>query len=417
MTGFGGDKIVKTPNLDRLAAEGALFTRFYTPTPQAGPARATLLTGQYPHRHGVTVDNAQLSPRAEPFPARLARAGYRCAVIGPWDFAGVATSRPAFGFADYPAVTSRPWNWLNCDVWIDGHKGKADKFLTDWIADRAVDYLGRGGDQPSFLWVSFHAPGEPTIYPPSGENLYPPASVALPPTSLGSVLDRPAAIGMSPAFRAFQQAGEPKVREARSKYYAMLTHLDTQVGRVLGELDALGLRGRTIVVFASELGRALGDHQLLGVGPAFYDEMIRCPLVVSVPGTVGRNVKIDRIASLVDLAPTMLRFAGLDPPITMDGQSLAPLMADADSRAHADECFLEFERQESLDCRVRGVVGRNFKYLDYAIGTDGLYDLGRDPGETQNVVQQPEYKAIIDVLKNRLQQWQRATRDPLYKKF
>lgn len=416
MTGFGGDKTVKTPNLDRLAAEGALFTRFYTPTPQAGPARGTLLTGQYPHRHGVTTDGEKLFPRAEAFTERLNSAGYRCAVIGPWDFAGVAASRPAMGFVDYPAVTSQPWAWTGCDVWINGNQARAEQFLTDWITDEAIHYLAQGGDKPSFLWVSYHAPGEPAVYPPGKENLYPPASIELPKTYREQVADRPSAIGQSSMSRAIQQGGEQRVREARSKYYAMLAHLDEQIGRLLGELERFELRNRTIVVFASEVGIALGDHQLLGVGPAFYDELIRCPLVVSVPGTVGRNAKVDRVVGLVDLAPTLLQFAGLPTPIIMQGRSLAPLMADPDSRSVADECFLEYERQQAQNCQVRGLVVRNFKYLNYISGTDALYDLGRDPTETHNVVQQLEYKPVVDVLKNRLQQWQRASRDPLYHK-
>lgn len=414
MTGFGGDKSVKTPNLDRLAADGALFTRFYTPTPQAGPARGTLLTGQYPHRHGATTDGEKLFPRAEAFTERLNAAGYCCAVIGPWDFAGVAASRPAMGFVDYPAVTSQPWAWTGCDVWINGNKARAEQFLTDWITDEAIHYIAQGGDKPSFLWVSYHAPGEPAVYPPGKENLYPPASIDLPKTYREQVADRPSAIGQSSMSRALQQGGEQKVREARSKYYAMLVHLDEQVGRLLDELERFELRNRTIVIFTSEVGIALGDHQLLGVGPAFYDELIRCPLVVSVPGTVGRNVKIDRVVGLVDLAPTLLQFAGLPTPIIMQGQSLAPLMADPDSRSVAEECFLEYERQQAQNCQVRGLVVRNFKYLGYVSGTDALYDLGRDPMETHNVVQQLEYKPVVDVLKNRLQQWQRASRDPLY---
>ena len=416
MTGFGGNKIVKTPNLDRLAADGTLFTRFYTPTPQAAPARASLLTGLYPHRHGVTNDGTQLYPRTEVFTERLAQAGYRCAVVGPWNFAGVATTRPTFGFADYPATTSQPWSWKDCDVWVNGHHGKANKFLTDWITDWAVDYLARGGDQPSFLWVSFQAPGEPTIYPPGDEKLYPPASVDLPPTFKSPVTDPPIAINSMPMARAFQGAGESKLRDARSKYYAMLTHLDTQVGRLLNDLDRLGLRKRTIVVFTSEMGVALGDHQLMGVGPAFYDEMIRCPLVVSAPGAVGRNVKVDRIVSLVDVAPTLLQFAGIATPIAMQGQSLTPLMADPASQAVADECFLEYERQDNLTCHVRGLVVRNFKFTDYSTGNDALYDLGRDAEETHNVAQQVEYKPVTDVLTKRLQQWQRLTRDPSYRK-
>jgi len=416
MTGFGGNHIVKTPNLDRLAAESAEFTRFYTPTPQPGPSRASLLTGQYPHKNGVTSDGVSLPAQADTFTSRLAAAGYTCSLIGHWNLKGVADSQPAFGFSQYPAATSQPFSWQNCDVWVDGKPAKADKFLTDWLADRAIEFLSRPHVKPFFLWVSFPVPGEPTVYPPGTERLYPPADVDLPIAMRDLQTDRPTMLNQAPAARSFQQIAEQTIREGRSKYYAMLSNLDANIGRLAQHLDAGGLGSSTVVVLTSEVGFACGDHRLVSVAPAFYDELIRCPLLIRRPGAGPAGVKIDRVVSLIDLAPTLLRLAGVDVPITIQGQSLLPLMADPETRRYADECFLEFDRQESWVCQVRGIIVRNYKFLDYASGTDGLYDLKHDPDEVHNVAMEPQYRVVLDVLKNRLQRWQQTTRDPLYRK-
>ncbi len=415
-TGFGGNTTVKTPNLDKLASEGVLFTRFYTTTPQPAPARASLLTGRYPHHWDVTTEGPEprsLPPETDTFTGRLAEAGYRCAIIGPWDFEGAVAVKPVFGFVDYPAVTGQPWDWTHCDVWIEGRQTKADSFLPDWTADRAIEYLARGGDQPTFLWVSFHAPNLPKIYPPDGQNLYPPEAITLPLTYTTSLPDRPSILAQTTAARDDQYAGEKGIREAWSRHFAMLTHLDRQIGLLLESLDKLGLRERTVVVFLSESGCALGDHQLLGTPPSLYEEMVRCPLIIAPPGTGPRNAKVNRVTSLIDLAPTLLAMAGLETPVTLEGRSLTPLMADPGSDGHLGECFLELGRQQNLNCEARGIIVGNFKYMDYATGTDAFFDLGRDPEETHGLLQDPQYAGVLNVLKTRLQQWQQATRDPL----
>ncbi|HSW47153.1 MAG TPA: sulfatase-like hydrolase/transferase [Phycisphaerae bacterium] len=416
LTGFGGNKAIRTPNLDRLAAESACFTRFYVVTPQAGPGRATLLTGQYPPRHGVTMDGEPLSLSADTVTDRLASAGYRCGLIGPWNLGGVATSRPAFGFRDYPATTSQPWSWQNCDVWVDGKRAKAGGFLPDWLTGYAIEWLARADDRPVFLWVCYPALGEQATSPPDGDKLYPPASLELPVAFRTPLTDRPSAIGMSPPARKFQSLNEQKIREERSRYFSMLTHFDAQVGRLLDWIDRVGLRERAAVVFTAETGWAIGEHQLVGAGPAFYDEIVRCPLLIRRPGPPGRGLPIDRVTSQVHVAPTILQLAGLTVPVTMQGASLLPLVDNPRSDHWTDEAFFAFERQDDYFCQVRGAVIQNYKYLDYGTGTDGLYDLKADPEELYNAAQVPEYRSVMNVLGNRLRHWQHMTRDPTYKK-
>jgi len=416
MTGFEGHPLIKTPHLDQLAAEGVFFSRCYVPTPQCAPSRACVLTGQYPHTHKVITNNLPLPPGADTFTARLARNGYACGIVGKWHLTYDTVAEPGFGFADYAATVGQPWAWENCDVWVQGTKTKADKHLTDWITDRAIEFLEKPHDKPFFLWVCFRAPHGPFTYPPGTEDLYPPESVELPKSMKGSLERQPTALRNSPSAKYFKQMNERKLREARSKYYAMITHVDTNVGRLLERVDKLQLRDNTLVVFASDNGWALGDHQLYKKGPIFYEELIRGPLLMRYPKLKRPGLKIDRVVSLVDLAPTFLELAGLPVPMAMQGRSLLPLIRNPQTPRHADERFLEYHAQPGYACDVRGIVTDKYKFIDYLSGDDAFYDLKRDPDEMHNVISDAEYAAVVKVLRNRLERWRQQTKDPLVKR-
>ena len=145
LTGFEGHPLVQTPHLDQLAAESAWVTRCYVPTPQCAPSRACILTGQYPHTHGVTTNGSKakpmtLSPHADTFTVRLKRAGYVCGIVGKWHLPYEASGAPGFGLVDYVATDDQKWSWNDCDVWVQGKKTQSDKFLTDWHGDRAIEF-------------------------------------------------------------------------------------------------------------------------------------------------------------------------------------------------------------------------------------------------------------------------------------
>ena len=413
MTGFEGHPIVKTPNLDRLARESVFFTRCYVPTPQCAPSRACILTGQYPHTHGVTTNGPALPADADTFTARLKTAGYLCGIVGKWHLSYDTSKDPKFGLVDYVATNDRPWRWDNCNVWVQGKKTKADKFLTDWHGDRAIEFIEKFADrQPFFLWLCFRSPHAPLVYPPGTQRLYPPESVDLPKTMSIDVKGRPRTLAASPPVQGFKGKSEESIRQARSKYYAMITRIDENVGRLLARLGELKLRDNTVVVFASDNGWCLGDHGLYSKGPFFYEELIRGPLLVRYPKLARPGTKIDRVVSLVDLAPTFLELAGLTPPIAMHGKSLLPLIRDPYTARHADERFLEYDKQKGSEFPARGIVTRQYKFIDYLRDTDVLFDLKRDPGEMHNAINDAEYAAVVKVLRNRLERWRKTSKDP-----
>ncbi|NLE61162.1 MAG: sulfatase-like hydrolase/transferase [Planctomycetes bacterium] len=420
MTGFEGHPQIKTPNLDRLAADGMHFQRCYTPTPMSAASMASILTGQYPHTHGVVTDKSALASSSDTFTAQLHAAGYRCGIVGKWNLPGTTAKAPGFGLTDFVATQDvdaegRGWKWEQCPVWVQGNKTKADKFLTDWEADRAIEFVEKHKEQPFFLWLSFRTNEEPLTRPPGTEKEYPPGAMNLPDPKTKTRSDQPSSLQNVAAAKA---KNDQELREARSKLAAMIWRMDENVGRLMVRLDELNLHEKTVVIVTSDGGFALGEHGLYGRGPFVYDIMIRCPLVVRYPKLVRSGDRCARTVSLVDLAPTICELAGLQQSPMMHGHSLVPLLKNPASNVLPDERFLEYDAQDSgRSILVRGVVTSQYKYARYLRdgNYDVLYHLARDAEEMNNVAKKPDsvrhYAGVVKVLQNRVERFRKMTRD------
>lgn len=434
MTGFEGNREIQTPRLDGLAASGACFLRCYTPTPQDAPSQAVLLTGQYPHTHGVIRDGLGLAPYTDTFTARLYRRGYTCGVVGSVRLPEAQSHQPGHGLHDF--VAADDGQWTGARAWVNGQEQWVEQYLLDWQADRAMQFIETNQARPFFLWLCLGAPREPLAYPPGTEASYPPATLARPDTSQIELSMRPPRLNAAPIATAYAKR-EPLLAEDRSKYYAMVTRMDANIGRVLDRLDALGLQQKTVVIFVSGNGLALGDHKLYGKGPAFYEELVRGPLLVRYPRLTRPGMRMDHVVGLVDVAPTLLELAGLEPPRTMQGDSLVPLLRDPEHAAFAGEEFFECDppAPTTPDARpaaapgpgefsARGLVTRNFKFVDFLDGSSALYDLKRDPDEMENLSAimtnsghprhnevKRNYESVQKVLRDRLTLWRKKTKD------
>lgn len=416
--GFEGNALMKTPHLDQLAGESLQFTRCYVPTPQCAPSRATILTGQYPHSHGVTTNGPELPAGAITFSAELSKSGYACGIVGKWHLPYESAGKPGFGFTDYVATDDgRNWKWKDCPVWLNGEKQTADQYLTDWHGDRAVEFLDRfAGRQPFFLWLCFRAPHAPLNYPPGTENLYPPADLPLPELVLNEPSTWPPDLTGSDPATGYRKHTPESLRKARSEYFAMISRIDDNVGKLMAKLDAMKLRENTVVVFTSDNGWMLGEHHLFAKGPFFYEELVRMPLLVRYPKFGHAGEKTDRLVSHVDFAPTFCELAGISPPITMQGHSIVPLLKDPERGAHPSECFLEYDEQNGRKFPARGIVSPRYKLIDYRLpgqDRDLFYDLAHDPKETYNGINDLRYRTVVKVMRERLAAWQKETRDPL----
>ena len=414
--------VVRTPNIDRLAAKGTRFLQAYNQFPLCGPSRASFLTGLRPNSTRVydlfTTVRGNM-PDVVTMPQYFRQNGYLSARVGKMYHQGVpgGVGKPvAADLHDDPASWDVAFNPAGHDKAIEGKDlitnltpkipfGVAiayraddapDEAQTDGIvADKAIELIRANKDRPFFIAAGFYRPHVPNIAPARYFDLYP--DVAFRPElkeRVDSLL--PAARGASyryvsePAQGLTPQQQEDFVRS----YYAATTFMDAQVGRILDALEASGVADHTIVVFTSDHGFNLGEHGLWQK-QNLTDHATRVPLVVSVPGVPAKGRASRRLVELIDIFPTLADLAGLPVPLGLDGRSLRPLLRNPNDRGWNFPALSQVEGG-------RSVRFRQWRYTEW--GSNGekgieLYDLSADPGEYRNLSASPRHAAVMARLK------------------
>jgi len=436
-----GHPYVETPNIDRLAREGAIFTRAFHSVPLCSPNRATLLTGQYPSRHGIidNVSRALASHRLQTFPRALQGAGYDTAFLGKWHMGNDPTPRP--GFDLWVAIPGQGRS-TDPELYESGGIHVVRGYLTDILTDRALSFIERPREGPFLLYLAHKA-----IHPDIQQR---DDGSADPTTSLGYVAAprhrgryagevfplRPNVVG-SPA----EIEGKPALRRALERKHAtsseqlavsqqvirdraeMLLAVDDSVGRLIATLEANGELDDTVIVLTSDNGFFFGEHALTVERRLPYEESIRTPLLVRYPPAVAPGTSIAALVGSVDLAPTLLELAGAPIGDHVQGRSLVPLLsaaAPAEDRAPRapggaspppwrDAILIEFYTYENpfpwlLDMDYRALRTARYKYVHWMQHPDEneLYDLEADPYETQNLIDDPSAAALRAELEAKL---------------
>ena len=418
---------VRSPNIDRLAARGVRFDRAYNQYPLCSPSRSSLLTGRRPDATGV-LSNPGKNPMSPHFREKLPGAvtlpqafrtnGWVSARIGKLYHYGVPNNIGTAGLDDYPSwdftVNPRgrdreshhkifsllPGQFGATLSWLADEGPDAEQ--TDGIAaHEAVRLLERfkRDNQAFFLAVGFYRPHTPYVAPKSYFDLYPMKAIELPQISDDGRVRRPAAAYQS-SFKEQDVMTDDQRRAAIQAYWASITFMDAQVGRVLDALDRLGLADTTIVVFTSDHGYHLGDHGLWQKR-SLFERSARVPLIIAVPRAKTRGAAARGLAELVDLYPTLAELAGIKPPGPLDGVSLAPML-DNPSASVKDAAFTQTQNGYA-------VRTDRWRYIEWGTGQDGvqLYDMERDPGETTNLAQDARHAATVADLKGRLAAYRR----------
>ncbi|HWI63936.1 MAG TPA: sulfatase/phosphatase domain-containing protein, partial [Symbiobacteriaceae bacterium] len=283
-----------------------------------------------------------------------------------------------------------------------------------WVGDITIDYLRRqaGSSEPFFAWVGFPDPHHPFCPPKELADMYDPAEVPLPPRRSGDLKDRP------PQYRAWYEDGvrhegaggkfvpaelsEQQLREMTAYNYAQVSLVDRNIGRILDELDRLGLASNTIVVFTADHGELLGEHGLLLKGPFMCEGLLRVPLIVRWPGTPAAPGAAGALVSLADLMPTLLEAAGAPAPGAVAGRSFLPVL-NGTSTQHRDAVLTEFHSAYFPGLNIRTLRTPKYKLSYYAGKPYGeLYDLWQDPGEFENRWNDPAYAEVKADLIRRL---------------
>jgi N-acylglucosamine 2-epimerase len=422
-----------TPCLDHLAASGTQFTRCYTVSPICSPARASLFTGLYPHAHGMVDTTHAVEPyRADlkeglPFwPRSLRAAGYRTACFGKWHVER-SERLENFGFDEYEVEC---YNQLMGLVERDAagmaqrrvvrQKGYRD-FLVSGVVDDlpesvpeyriysdGIRFLERAASEPDRPWalvLSTEAPHDPYVAVRACYERYDPATLPRPPSFDDDLAGRPA------IYRRIQTVWRDldwrDFARATACYYANVSLIDDQVGRILHALEALGQAENTIVVFASDHGEYMGAHRLLLKGIPAFDEAYRVPLIVRGPG-VPQGRRVDDAASLLGLPSALVaRTAGIEFPC--QAPSLLPLLqpqpATWRSEAYAEMQGQRFAYQQRL------LWLGSWKYVFNTFDQDELYDLAADPHEMHNLAGDPGCRPVLERMAARMWQTIRDTGD------
>jgi arylsulfatase A-like enzyme len=426
---------IHTPNLDRLAAEGVLFTNAFNPGGHKPgvcvPSRMMLMTGLQlwkaaAHDTRAPMDSGSRAakdslPRL--WPRYLREAGYQTYFTGKWhlpwaanhEFERLGKVRPGMPqdrkegyerrFVEGETDTWNPADPKFGGFWAGG------RHWTERTADEAIDFLKtqRDPQRPFLMYVAFNAPHDPRQAPQEYLDKYPLEKIALPANFLP---EYPYAkqIGCGPDLRDEKLAPSPRspraIRVNRQEYYASTSHLDTHVGRILGELEKAGLRGNTYIVFTSDHGLSVGGHGLMGK-QNLYDDSIKVPFILAGPSLpAGRTVEAP--VYLQDLMPTTLELAGVAVPAHVDFKSLLPL-ARGESRASPHPAI--YGGYMNLQRMVRSL---DHKLIIYpAAGIVRFFDLRNDPAETRDLAGDPAQRPLMDQLFQQFQELQRGVGDPL----
>ena len=412
---------VRTPNLDRLAAEGVRFTHCFVPNPICTPARAAIFTGQDNFTNGCYFFGMPIAPApgSSTFATTLRDAGYETWFTGKWHNDGEPWTR---GYTSGGPVW-RGGTFDHTALPVVGWSGKqrtpANKYSSELFADAAIDFLRSRDDgaRPFCMVMSFTVPHDPWLAPPPYDQMYDARMMEIPANFMAKPPFKfdPASF---PALRDQQQIPWPRpawaIRAALSQYYGMITHMDGQIGRVLDELERQGVAQDTLVIFVGDHGYSMGSHGFVGK-QTMYEEGIRTPLLMRLPRLPRKDrdsaVICDELVSLMDLAPTICDAAGVK-LLTAQGQSLLGLYR-GEGDWPRDRIFAAFESQERHGMATRAVRTRTHKFIQHLLtGETELYDLQHDPLEMKNLIESAEHAAMRRELEASLNDWRRASGDP-----
>ena len=420
-----GHTVVKTPHLDALVRDGFAFTRAVAAYPICHVSRAEILTGVPAFRNGVHYRGKVIDPALKTWATTLHDAGWRTLYSGKWHNDGTPLKR---GYDETRGLYSSGGGPKGSTLMRD-HAGREATGYTGWtfktnegtaqlekgvgltpdtdafIGDAAVDLIRQKREQPFFLHVNFTAPHDPRILPRGFEKAYAPAQIPLPPSfrpqhpfDHGNLDGRDERLLPKPLQ-------EDELRAELAAYYACISQVDAQVGRIVAALRESGQLERTVIIFSSDQGFALGSHGLLGK-QNLYEHTFRVPFIFSGPG-IPRGQRSTADCYLRDVFPTTCELGGVPIPATVESRSLAPLLRGGTQPVY------DFVTGYFTDTQ-RGIRQGEWKLIRYpAIDKTQLFNLHRDPDELHDLSALPEHAATLARLRKALDGWLAAQGDPL----
>ncbi len=425
--GCYGDPRAKTPNLDRLAERGVRFERAYCAFPLCGPSRNSMLTGLYPNSSGIQANSQifrQTIPNHVSLPQAFRHEGYFAARLGKLYHYNVPNSIGTDGHDDpaswelelNPAGVDRLEHHPDIFSLVPGQFGgtlswyaspKGDEFHTDGLlaadAEWVLERCARQRERPFFLAVGFFRPHTPYVAPKDPYfGYYPEAEMPVVSGVEQDQADIPEA-GLASRKKEQDKLTDDLRRQAVQAYYASISFMDAQVGRVIHALDGLGLTDSTIIVFTSDHGYHMGEHGLWQK-QSLFEESARVPLFIVAPGVTPRGGVAHSPVSQVDLYPTLTELCGVKAPANVQGQSLVSMLKDP--RQTGRGWALTQVRRGGTQDRYYGYSLRTarWRYTEWDQGQKGreLYDHEADPREITNLAESTDHATTVATLSESL---------------
>lgn len=416
--GAYGNKVIRTPNLNRLASQGTTFLRAYANSPVCTPSRQSLITGRYPHAAGVTLLRTALSDEQVTLAEHLKQQGYRTGVVGKThfnsdlshgfdtlvqrsDYRTFKDNLPPRTLPDSIRTRKMPWRpfqdpprvWLNADALPDTTYDIESEGT--FFANQAANFIQNNQDTSFLLWVGFFEPHSPFNFPIEYAGKYRPDDITLPETSDED--DR----WVPEIFRDLSQEEQQGVVTA---YYSSVEYLDKNVGIVLDALQESGLDENTLVIYLGDHGYLLGDHRRFEKH-MMWEEAVRAPLIVRAGNRFAPGQRTEALTEFVDVVPTITELLNVPPLPTAQGRSTVAVLE------HPDATLRDYVFSEFLVDNKAMIRDQEWKYIftsgkrdlgqGYATGfgpsgvVHRLYNQQTDPHETTNVAALPENQAVV----------------------
>ena len=404
-----GQSFLETPNMDAIARNGAYLPNAYVTTALCSPSRASILTGQYAHRHRVVDNDSPLPNGLTFFPQLLQRGGYETAFIGKWHMGG-PTDNPQPGFDHWVSFKGQGSYLPIADgLNVDGKKVAQKGYITDELNSYALDWLEhRTGRKPFMLYLSHKAVHSEFIPADRHRGRYQTARFT-PPNSIDpeNVHDAPMWVrnqrnswhGVDFAYHK-----DLDISDYYKRYAETLLAVDEGVGQILELLKKKGLDKNTLVAVMGDNGFAFGEHGLIDKRTA-YEESMRVPLIMQLPAVIKPGTKVEKVVANIDIAPTLLDLAGIRPAPNMDGKSYLPLLR-GQKIAWRESLLYEYYWEYAFPQTptIHALRTDQFKYINYygLWDINELYDLRSDPLERRNLINDPSYRGKVNQLRDQL---------------
>jgi len=453
-----GNLHIRTPNLDRLVAEGVTFERAYCQVPICTPSRASFLTGRYPFATGVVGNGLELFPPDERLiTTSLADAGHDCALVGKLHLSAIrerfrehsdgphrernrVEPRPDDGYRVFHWDHGPGFEAEDHREYLDWVKAHGQDFVdlrargdvpTDlqqpaWCVEKAIEFIRRDARSPWLLSFNCFQPHGPFDLPADWTEWFDVASVPGPAFQDSDLImqneylrdvdfshrpnpaRRPAdwdPVLLEPDQRGLSQIQGDPMKVYQAAYWATIELVDRQIGRILDALEETGQRQNTIVIYHSDHGYPIGDHGLIGSGCRFYEGFVHVPLIISWPGHFREGLRAKGLVELIDLAPTLLDLLDLPVPDNMHGQSLASVLGGAADAEHIKEgvrsewyyAFEDYSANRPPLQRTYATMYRNERHkliVYHGMEIGELYDMQADPNEHKNLWDSPRHRDV-----------------------